>query len=77
MDVIFNAPTEVLQRILEIFPKGANMIEDRGNLPLPLAFKHRLDKEKVSITKNTYLEEIEWWNCKRKIPMQCVIRDTC
>eukprot|EP00566_Odontella_aurita_P007118 CAMPEP_0113542168 /NCGR_PEP_ID=MMETSP0015_2-20120614/9452_1 /TAXON_ID=2838 /ORGANISM="Odontella" /LENGTH=748 /DNA_ID=CAMNT_0000442185 /DNA_START=370 /DNA_END=2616 /DNA_ORIENTATION=- /assembly_acc=CAM_ASM_000160 len=70
--VIFDAPPDQFRNILEAHPASAKLRDDRGNLPIHLAFKTGLDEGRINILLDAYRGGLEVKNNKGLTPMDCV-----
>ena len=81
---IFDAPIPLLRLLLKVNNDGndnendtvygsspASLVDDKGNLPLHLAFMHGLRMEKIGLLYEAYPKGAECKNREGKIPIEC------
>jgi hypothetical protein len=67
--IIFGAPANVTEAVLECFPLGARARDDQGMLPLHLVFRQGGQLEIVHMLVRTFPAAIEVENSKGRTPM--------
>ena len=70
--VIFDAPCELLEILIQAFPYGTKQTDDKGNLPLHLAFRNNLSISKIDVLVNAFPMGMEKNNKKGLSPMECM-----
>ena len=68
---VFDAPPRVLKRMIQAHPLSAALEDDRGNLPLHLAFHSGMGEVQLSMLINAYRPGIDHTNNGGKVPLQC------
>jgi len=69
--VIFDAPIEILDKLLRANIYAAKLRDDRGNLPLHLAYKNGLDEDRMKLLLGAYRDGARMKNHKGLIPKDC------
>lgn len=69
--VIFDAPLGLFRKILEAHPAAATLKDDRGNLPLHLAFKSGLDEGRINLLIDAHRDSKDTRNNKGLTPVEC------
>ena len=70
--VLFDAPENVLERLLVVHPVAVQLKDDQGNLPLHLAYKTGLSDDKLDMLIAMYPESTEVLNHRGKLARNCV-----
>lgn len=72
---LFNAPIEVIQTLIKIYPAGCSAHDDQGMLPLHLAFRNGSSEEIVILLLKVYPEAIERFDHKGRLPSMLAPKD--
>lgn len=70
--IIFQAPEDVVQALLEAYPKGAQSKDDQGMLPLHLAFRHGSTVGLVNLLLVAYPQSVKVKDKRGRIPLTLV-----
>jgi len=73
--IMFGAPINVVEMLLETFPHGARCKDDQGMLPLHLAFRNDASDEIVTEIANAYPQAIGVKDRKGRLPLACALSD--
>ena len=74
--IIFKAPLDILELMLQEYPTGAQCKDDQGMLPLHLAFRNDSDWEVLEELLTAYPQAVVTKDRKGRTPLQCASQNT-
>jgi len=72
--VLFRAPSDILALVLNSHPLAASASDDRGNLPVHLAFNTGMPEDMINILLEAYPQAMDTQNRSGLTPLDCLVR---
>ena len=68
--VIFQAPVDVVEYLLKVYPVAASQRDDQGMLPLHLAFRHKQEESLLEILLEQYPQGLSVKDRRDRLPIE-------